>query len=131
MKRPVAIGIAMLAAAFAVAQQPPSKPYLKEHMDSLRKMGWPKGDTAAPGQTTVPNAGIYGRPRNFMEINGKAVLLHATSRGKVYALPPDNMPVLAPDMTLTEKMPGSSRTYQPAPPSRMPNPLYPRKKRSS
>lgn len=121
----------MLVSAVAAAQQPPLKPYLKEHMDSLRKMGWPKGDTAVPGQAAVPDAGIYGRPRSFVEINDKAVLLHTTSRGKVYALPPDNMPVLAPDMTLTEKMPGSSRTYKPAPPSSMPNPLYPRKKRRS
>jgi len=42
----------------------------------------------------------------------------------------DNMPVLMPDMKRVEKMPGS-HPYTPAPPSKMPNPLYPRQKRGN
>ena len=132
MKKLIMTGLtALLVSGFAIAQIPPADVYLKSHMDSLRTMGWSKGDTAAPGQTTVPEAGIYGRPCSFTDINDKAVFLYTNTHGKVFALPPDRMPVLAPDMTLTEKMPGSSRTYTPAPPSKMPNPLYPRKKRRS
>ncbi|MBS1565943.1 MAG: hypothetical protein JST39_16255, partial [Bacteroidetes bacterium] len=104
----------------AAAQIPPASVYLKSHMDSLRKMGWPKGDTARPDLATVPGLRIYGRPRSFEEINGYQRLVNVTARGKVYSLLPDHMPVLSPDMYTTEAMPGSSRTYRPAPPSKMP-----------
>jgi hypothetical protein len=130
MKKLIATGIAaLLVSGLALAQIPPATAYLKSHMDSLRTMGWFKGDTSTPGQVVEPGAGLYGRPRSFEELNDNAVLLTVTPRGKVYALSPDNMPVLVPDMTLTEKMPGSSRSYRPAPPSKMPNPLYPRQRK--
>ena len=130
MKKLIMTGLTtLLVSGFALAQIPTATAYLKSHMDSLRTMGWSKGDTSVPGQAVEPGAGIYGRPRSFREINDNAVLLTETLRGKVYALSPDNMPVLAPDMSLTEKMPGSSRSYRPAPPSKIPNPLYPRQRK--
>ena len=48
---------------------------------------------------------------------------HNTSKGKVYTLPPDNMPCLVPDMQKVVPMPGS---YQKAPQNRMPN-ILPRR----
>jgi hypothetical protein len=57
-------------------------------------------------------------------IDPQASLVAVTTLGRVYRFSPDNMPVLMPSMALLEKMPGSSPIYTPAPPSKMPNPLY-------
>jgi len=60
---------------------------------------------------------------------GSEAPLATMARGGFYRMAPDNMPLLAPNMYLLERMPGSSPVYTLAPPSKMPNPLYrPRKK---
>ncbi len=63
--------------------------------------------------------------KTFEQLNPGATIINRTSRGTVYNMPLDNMPVLVPDMSTVEHMPGSSPTYRPAPRSKMPNPLFP------
>lgn len=63
--------------------------------------------------------------KTFEQLNPGATIINRTSRGTVYNMPLDNMPVLVPDMNSVEPMPGSSPNYRPAPRSNMPNPLFP------
>lgn len=62
--------------------------------------------------------------QSFEQANPGATIINRTNRGTIYNMPLDNMAVLVPGMNTVEIMPGSSPRYQPAPPSKMPNPLY-------
>jgi hypothetical protein len=53
----------------------------------------------------------------------QATFSHNTSKGKIYALPIDNMPCLVPDMSRVSRMPGAY-AY---PEGRMPN-LFPKQR---
>lgn len=45
------------------------------------------------------------KPGNSYKYLGKAKLISTSSQGKVYALPLDNMPCLAPNLMIVAKMP--------------------------
>ena len=105
MKKPIATGALLLVFFIAAAQEQELRmtPAVKSTLDSLLK-----------GQKDLPHVTVI--------VPGYTARL-----GRVYAARPDNMPVLVPDINRLEKMPGSHQ-YTVAPPSRMPNPLYPKKR---
>lgn len=121
MKKTTLPAILVLACFFASAQQPPLVVIHKNYTDSL--------STHKSSPPTI-RAELYAAPAGLEAIDPRATLLSTNSLGKVYCLQPDNMRVLAPNMALLEAMPGSRRNYTPAPPSNMPNPLYPPRKKS-
>jgi len=121
MKKAFIPGILVLASFCAAAQQQPLVVIHKNYTDSLSTH---KNSLA---MSSVEE--LYTVSTGLEAIDPRATLLTTTSLGKVYSMQPDNMRVLAPNMAMLEKMPGSSPVYIPAPPSKMPNPLYrPRRK---
>jgi hypothetical protein len=130
MKHPIAL-IALCISGAAMAQQPPASPYNKKYLDSLLGEGQKKQQPFVlpnPNISVDPNTVYLNRARTFKDYNPGAVFLQQTTRGKLYSVAPDNMPVLVPDMNTVEAMPGSSRTFKVPPQSKMPNPLYPQRK---
>lgn len=129
MKKPALFAMLLSASLFAAAQETPLVVHHKNYIDSISTR---KSNPQSPleGVYTIPNGiVIHVRPgeTNQFRIESfdpSASLATISTPGRVYRLGPDNMPVLAPLMAQLENMPGSSRIYTPAPPSKMPNPLY-------
>lgn len=63
--------------------------------------------------------------RRLAEAQGR--YSHTTPAGKIYVLPPDNMPCLVPDSTLTIAIPNINPKHPETEPP-MPNPLFKKKK---
>lgn len=131
MKHSLAL-MTLFISGIAMAQQDPLQgmAFNKKNLDSLMAEAQKKMQPLilqAPGPENDPNTIVLNSPLTFKDYNPGATLLNKTSRGTVYSLPPDNMAVLVPNMNTVSKMPGSSQAYKPAPPSVMPNPLYPSK----
>ncbi len=127
MKKPVAILSLLLASFVAMSQQKPlSDSYWKDHWKAvLDKEISPAQAAPAPSARENSSEDIQ---RLLKEMIPSLDIVR--SGDSIRIARPDNMPVLMPDMRQVEKMPGSHK-YTPAPPSKMPNPLYPRKKPGS
>jgi len=124
MKKPIIIMSFLLGSFTALAQQPqPGNSYWKDRWKSVLKQ------ETAPAPSAIASGAWCMTTAQFQKLlkNREQRLAYETPGDRVHIAKPDNMPVLVPDMTKLEKMPGSHR-YTPAPPSKMPNPLYPRKK---
>jgi len=120
----------LLCAAAGLFAQKQSEllPYSKERPDSLFR-NLPKLNMPfvlpVPKQYSLPDNLFSENPKSFEALNPGATIINRTARGTIYNMPLDNMAVLVPGMQMTERMPGSSPYYKPAPRSNMPNPLYP------
>ena len=118
--------MSFLLVSFAVlAQQGPVvESYWKNHWKSLLKKEMPPAQVApAPGAQHISS----GELQRLLKNRAQSLDIIETPGDSVRIAKLDNMPVSMPDMRRVEKMPGS-HTYTLAPPSKMPNPLYPRKK---
>ena len=125
MKKPIATGALLLLFFIAAAQQPELRmtPAVKSVWDSLQKV-----HKDLPQVTVaVPRMHFESRGWQPGKINEQEIPGYVAKLDRVYIARPDNMPVLVPNINRLEKMPGSHR-YKVAPPSNMPNPLYPKKK---
>jgi hypothetical protein len=130
MKKVYTISALLLCATAGSFAQKQSEvlPYNKERLDSLFR-SFPKLNQPfvlpAPKQYSLPEDLFSENPKSFEATHPGATVINHTTRGTIYNMPLDNMPVLVPDMKTVENMPGSSPRYKPAPRSNMPNPLYP------
>jgi len=120
--------IFLFAAIHSFAQkQSGALPYNKKQLDSLFR-SFPKLKQPfalpAPKGYSLPQRSVPGNPGSFETTNRGAVMINKTNRGIVYNMPLDNMAVLVPDMSGTERMPMSGLSYKISPADKMPNPLY-------
>ena len=125
MKKLVVISSVLLASVSALAQKEQAgEPYWKNHWESvLKKETTPAQEDPTPGAYRLSGEQLQrllkNREQQSAYDEGPGDSIHIAKL--------DRMPVLMPDLRRVEKMPGS-HPYTPAPPSKMPNPLYPRKK---
>lgn len=112
MKRYLFI-VMFLPAGGAMAQWEtlPKVPFVQRPVHVLKNSSITKADT------TSPDAGLLLKRKSTAAWLAQAKPSHATSQGKVYMLPIDNMPCLVPDKKKTVPMPG----IRPVPDKRMPN----------
>jgi hypothetical protein len=121
MKKLFFIAAVLMFAAMGSFAQKQVVPYTRQQLDSLfRSLQKSNQPFVLPKEYSVPRHENQG---SFEATNAGAAVINKTSRGTVYNMPLDNMAVLVPGMSNTERMPGSSRNYKPAPRSNMPNPL--------
>jgi hypothetical protein len=104
-------------------------PYNNERLDSLLRV-YPKPNRPfvlpAPKElNTTPFNSPAEKNNNFEATHPGATVINKTARGTIYNMAPDNMPVLVPDMSGVEKIPGNRRTFRSDQGDRMPNPYYP------
>jgi len=130
MKHSLALMTLFISGAVMAQQEPQVMPYNKKYLDSLLGDAQKKAQPFVmpnPFTNSDPSTIDLTNPLTFKDYNPGATVINKTSRGTIYNMPLDDMAVLVPDLNTVEKMPGSSRSFKPAPPSSMPNPLYPGK----
>jgi hypothetical protein len=119
----------LFAAIPSFAQkQSGSLPYNKEKLDSLCR-SFPKLQQQpfalpSPKGYSLLQHSVPENPGSFETTNPGTVMINKTNRGIVYNMSLDNMAVLVPDMSGTERMPVSGYSSKIIPADKMPNPLY-------